>query len=111
MTLLPPIPGLNHLLDPLPKPFWNLRPHQIPAIMDIVESFEQGEKVVVLDAPTGVGKTVIAECVRLLLNTRGSYVAHNKDLQVQFNRDFPYAPILWGKANYRPTRARMFPGA
>lgn len=99
---LPPIPGLNPALDELPDRFRTLRPHQIRAVMEIVDGFEN-EKVVVLDAPTGSGKTIIAEVVRLVLGVRGVYVAHNKELQSQFSRDFWYSPVLWGKANYTPT--------
>lgn len=47
-------------------PDWvrEFRPHQLDAIEDVVEAFERGVKVVFLDAPTGSGKTLIAEAVR-----------------------------------------------
>lgn len=107
----PPIPAINPLLSSLPAKFQQLRAYQIPAIMNILEAFEDGIKVVVLDAPTGSGKTIIAETTRLMLETRGIYVAHNKDLQQQFARDFPYSEILYGRANYQPVYAALNPGA
>lgn len=108
VTDLPPLPGLNPLLTPLPPKFNTLRPYQIPAIMDILDWFTR-EKVVVLDAPTGSGKTIIAEVVRLMLSTRGIYVAHNKDLQTQFSSDFDYSSIMWGRANHLPEHAAVNP--
>src|SRR5882672_299746 len=60
--------------------------------------------IVVLDAPTGSGKTLIAELVRRCLETRGLYVCTTKTLQDQVVRDFPYAKVLKGRANYPTVR-------
>ena len=109
MTDLPPIPGLNPLLNPLPAKFHHLRETQIHAVMEILDAFNAGTKVVVLDAPVGSGKTIMAEVTRLMLKTHATYIAHNKDLQVQFARDFPYARVLWGRANYEPLYAHLYP--
>jgi ATP-dependent DNA helicase DinG len=92
---------LNPLLTSLPEKFTEVYDYQIDSILEIVEGF-QDHKLVVLEAPTGSGKTVIAEIVRRMLETRASYVCHNKELQAQFDREFPYSKILYGRANYIP---------
>jgi len=86
-------------------PAWvtEIRPHQADAVRDIMAAYNAGADVVLLDAPTGSGKTLIAEMVRQLLNTRGVYVCSDKALQRQFTRDFPTARMLQGRNNY-PTQ-------
>ena len=86
-------------------PAWvtQIRPHQAEAVRQIIEAYEAGADVVFLDAPTGSGKTLIAELVRRRLDTRGVYVCSDKALQRQFARDFPDARVLQGRANY-PTQ-------
>lgn len=93
---------LNPLLVELPAKFADFPDHQRVAITEIVEQFDNGAKVVVCDAPTGSGKTVIAEAVRLMLDVDAAFVCHSKTLQDQFLREFDYASVLYGKANYRP---------
>src|SRR6266853_6542196 len=96
---------LNPLLTSLPPKFNEIHDNQVDAVADIVDGYEAGYKLVVLEAPTGSGKTLIAECVRRILKTRATYVCHNKELQAQFQRDFPYSKVLFGRANYLPTSA------
>ena len=60
-----------------------MRPRQIPAVDVIVEAFEAGKRIVVLEAPTGAGKTVIAEAVRRRLKVPALYVCTDKLLQDQ----------------------------
>ena len=91
LPTFPPLPWLKHL-----------RPQQESAIADIVAAFEDGVRVVVLDAPTGSGKTLIAEFVRRALDDRTLYVCSSLSLQDQFVRDFPFAALLKGRANYQP---------
>jgi ATP-dependent DNA helicase DinG len=95
---------VNPLLASLPEKFEKIYDWQIDAVVEIMEGFEAGEKVVVLEAPTGTGKTLIAEVVRRLLEVKGVYVCHNKELQDQFCRDFPYARTVYGRANYEPPK-------
>lgn len=85
---------------PLPTWIKSIRPHQAKAVQQIMEAYERGADVVFLDAPTGTGKTLIAELVRRLLKVRGVYVCSDKSLQRQFVRDFPYAKLLMGRSNY-----------
>lgn len=87
-----------------PLPDWvdEIRDIQLDAISRILAAFERGHRVVFLDGPTGVGKTLIAEGVRRLLvpDMRSVYTCTTKLLQDQFERDYPYAKVLKGRANY-----------
>lgn len=94
--------------DPLPKWVERLRPHQWKAAREAVKAYESGAKVVFVDAPTGSGKTLIAELIRRQLGVRGLYICSTKSLQDQVNRDFPYSHLLKGRANY-PTELEPFP--
>ncbi len=83
-------------------PAWvqGFRDHQIDAVEQILDGYARGKRVMVLDAPVGAGKTLIAEMVRRRLGETMLYVAHSRGLQDQFLRDFPYARVLKGRANY-----------
>lgn len=87
----------------LPEWVASLRPHQIAAVEEAVNHLSSGVKVVLLNAPTGSGKTLIGEMVRRVMaaqRIKAMYVCHGKDLQDQFARDFPYAKVLKGRSNY-----------
>ena len=94
------------LLSPVLEPeissdkFSSFRDHQIPAIEQVVDLFNQGYKVVMLEAPTGTGKTLISESVRRLVECTGVYTATTKSLQTQVLDDFDYAKVLKGRVNY-----------
>lgn len=86
--------------------FPSYREWQIPAIEQTVAALEGGAKVVFIDAPTGAGKTLIAESVRALYAgpyNSTPYLCTTKTLQDQILGDFPYAKVLKGRDNY-PTR-------
>ncbi len=76
------------------------RPNQWDIVEEIVEAFMSGKKYVMLDAPTGAGKTLIAEVVRRRLGVRALYSCTTKTLQEQFSKDFGYAQMLKGRENY-----------
>jgi Rad3-related DNA helicase len=93
--------NLNPLLQTLPDKFETFRREQVRGVDEAYRAFDDGVKVVVLDAPTGSGKTLIGETVRRMAGVRsGVYVCSDRSLQVQFNRDFPYSRILMGRSNY-----------
>ncbi len=100
----------------LPGKFRSFRPVQVKALERILAVWPPGRKPskrwVLLQAPTGTGKTLIAAAAQKLLKQRMLYTAHSKDLQAQFCRDFEYAVELKGRENY-PTRfhAKRFPEA
>jgi ATP-dependent DNA helicase DinG len=102
--------SLNPLLTTLPAKFSTIHDYQVEAVVKIVDAFDNGAKVVVLDAPTGSGKTLIAEIVRRELETRSVYVCHNKELQGQFQADFDYSSVLYGRSNYQPTSRQLVKG-
>ena len=87
---------------PITLPTWapTIRPTQITAIQETIAAFNAGNKVVMLDAPTGSGKTLIAEIVGQSLEARRLYLCSSLQLQEQFARDFPKAAILKGRTNY-----------
>lgn len=87
-------------LEPYPEWVKGFREDQVSATEQVVSRFEDGARVVFLDAPTGAGKTLIAEMVRRELGVSGIYVCSGKQLQEQFLRDYPYAKVLKGRSNY-----------
>ena len=84
----------------LPSHFTKLRPHQVRAISQVQAHYNDGKKYVFLDAPTGSGKTVIAEYVRQLNQWQAVYTCMTKSLQNQFTTEFDYAALLKGRNNY-----------
>lgn len=85
-----------------PLPAWvkQFRSHQWDAIQEVLAAFDSGKPVVIVDAPTGSGKTLLAETVRRLSNRKTLYTTTTKGLQTQIVDDFPYAKLLQGRANY-----------
>ena len=90
---------------PLPTGFDHLRDHQVDAIEDILAAYENGAKVVFLDAPTGAGKSLIALVVAQEMAHQAIYMCSTLSLQDQLVRDFPDAKVLKGRSNYEPTDA------
>lgn len=86
--------------QPLPAKFQEIRETQWDAIQEALECYARGVEVVFLDGPTGTGKSLIAELIRRLLQTRAFYICHSKTLQHQFLTDFSYARLLMGRSNY-----------
>lgn len=86
-------PGLPLWLHTIPA-------HQQQAIASIEDAYARGAQAVVLSAPTGTGKTVIAELTRRRLGSQAVYAATTKTLQAQVLADFDYARVLQGRDNY-----------
>lgn len=86
-------------------PMWvsGFRSHQHQAVAEIMDAFERGVKVVMVDAPTGSGKTLIGELVRRQIGGKAVYTCSTKTLQDQIIEDFDYARSVKGRANY-PTQ-------
>lgn len=94
---------------PWPEKFTRFRPDQLTACDQIIDAFETGARVVMLSAPTGSGKTLVAEMVRRRLATKSLFVCSGKQLQDQFVADFgEYARVLKGRSNY-PTASMPWP--
>ena len=83
----------------LPKEFeW--RKGQKEAISSIIETyFEQKYDTVILDAPVGSGKSIIAMCSAWILNQQGKkgyILASEISLQEQYEKDFKKFNLNWG---------------
>jgi len=72
------------------------RETQVTALDFIVQS---PKKFIVIEAPTGAGKSLIGMAAGQLAQS-SIYTVHSKPLQVQLSADFPEASVLFGRANY-----------
>ena len=80
-------------------PFGEYRKHQEETIVKIIEEFKT-KKFVILEAPTGAGKSAIAITVSRYLGN-AHLLSIQKILQDQYAKDFPEAAVIKGKSNYR----------
>ncbi len=104
--------GRGEEAPPASFPFPRYRPGQADALERAREAFASGKRFVVIEAPTGAGKSAIA--VTLAREARSAFVVTNqKILQDQYVRDFPDLALLKGRANYEclvaPTHAGAAP--
>jgi len=88
----------------LPKKFDRFWPSQIAALEAITAS---QKKVVLLQAPTGTGKTLIMAALGKMVKEQVVYTCHTKQLQGQVVKDFPYAVELKGRSNYSCVKGRF----
>ena len=80
-------------------PFASYREGQREALDAAREAFDAGARVVVIEAPTGAGKSALA--VSLAHDARSAYVlTGQKVLQDQYHRDFATLALLKGRATY-----------
>lgn len=86
---------------PLPDKFSTLYPWQVDALERVMEAFNSGSRIVMLEAPTGAGKTILAECTRRLNLGNGIHLSETFDLQQQMADSFPDASQLRGRSNYK----------
>ena len=78
---------------------WTARPEQTRLYNETKKHFDDGKRVVIMDAPTGLGKSAVA---RALLEDYGTgiVITATKQLQQQYLRDFPEIPKLVGRGNF-----------
>lgn len=93
-------------------PYAHYRPGQKEAIDAARDAFAAGSRFVVIEAPTGSGKSGIA--VTMAREADSAYiVTAQKLLQDQYVRDFPELALMKGRANYpcliAPTHAAAAP--
>ena len=80
-------------------PFKEIRPKQLEVLQQLADAINAGYKYIVLEAPTGFGKSPVAIAVGRTLGT--SYVCSaTKDLQTQYTNDFPFLRAIKGMGNY-----------
>ena len=80
-------------------PFEKPRPKQVRVLDQICNAFNSGKKIIVLEAPTGFGKSPVAVCVAKTLGSSW-FVSANKNLQTQYANDFPWLRTIKGKDNF-----------
>jgi len=93
-------------------PFEKFRPHQLETTLKIKAAFDRGIKLVLVQAPTGIGKTLLSVLTATILELEMLYTCHTKTLQAQFMKDFGTlgAEELIGRANYPCLKnTAMFP--
>jgi len=81
----------------LPETFTSFRENQLETAAKICAS---PKYCFMLDAPTGIGKSLIAATAQKLMEKKVVYLCITKQLQDQLLRDFPYARTLKGRGNY-----------
>jgi ATP-dependent DNA helicase DinG len=80
-------------------PFASQRYNQTTVLNQICAAFNSGCKYIILEAPTGFGKSPVAIAVAMTLGS--SYICTStKDLQTQYSKDFPYLKVAKGKNNF-----------
>ena len=81
-------------------PFPTLREKQSFVLEEIDRAFASGYNHIIVEAPTGFGKSPVAVATALTLGS--SYIlTSTKNLQTQYARDFPFCRVAKGK-NKRP---------
>jgi ATP-dependent DNA helicase DinG len=81
-------------------PFTHRRKSQTYVINEICEAFNSGYKHILLEAPTGFGKSPVAIAVAMTMGS--SYICTStKDLQTQYSRDFSFLKVAKGANNFR----------
>jgi ATP-dependent DNA helicase DinG len=80
-------------------PFVTMREEQVHVLNEICEAFNSGYKYILLEAPTGFGKSPVAIAVAMTLGS--SYICTStKNLQTQYAKDFPFVKIAKGMNNF-----------
>lgn len=80
-------------------PHIEFRNNQDGVIRQICDAFNSGYKHIILEAPTGFGKSAIAITIARTLGS--SYICTaTKDLQTQYSRDYQFLKFAKGKSNF-----------
>jgi ATP-dependent DNA helicase DinG len=81
-------------------PHNSFRNNQDQVIKQICDAFNSGYKYVILEAPTGFGKSAIAITIARTLGS--SYICTaTKDLQTQYIHDYNFLKVAKGKSNFQ----------
>ena len=80
-------------------PFVTKRDKQTYVLNELCAAYNSGYKYIILEAPTGFGKSPVGVAVALTLGS--SYICTStKELQTQYSKDFPYVKVAKGKNNF-----------
>ena len=91
------------LVEYIPFEEKKFRPQQKEAIEEIIDAFENGVETVLLDAPVGLGKSIIGYCVARHFQEYGkkSYIyTKTTFLQQQYLNDFTDIKTAMGRSNF-----------
>jgi ATP-dependent DNA helicase DinG len=90
--------SINDYLNNFPHN--SFRSNQDQVIKQICDAFNSGYKYVILEAPTGFGKSAIAITIARTLGS--SYICTaTKDLQTQYIHDYKFLKVAKGKSNFQ----------
>jgi ATP-dependent DNA helicase DinG len=78
----------------------DIRPKQCQVLQEICDAFNSGYRIIVLEAPTGFGKSPVAISVARTLGSNYTWSA-TKELQTQYVDDYPYLRSVKGMDNFR----------
>jgi len=83
--------------SPFPKP----RTEQSQVIPQIIEQLNQGRRNIIIELPTGSGKSALSYMVPKMTNKDAYVVTHLKGLQEQYQKELPMMDNMMGKNNYK----------
>jgi len=76
------------------------RPEQAQVIPHAVDLIQEGYKNIVIECPTGSGKSAMAMVLPKIFNAESYIVTHLKGLQEQYMKEMPFMRSVMGKGNY-----------
>jgi Rad3-related DNA helicase len=82
------------------SPFMIPRREQEQVIPIILEALERGDKNIIVECPTGTGKSAISYLIPTIQNQEAYILTHLKGLQEQYLRELPMMSNVMGKNNY-----------
>ena len=81
------------------------RPHQKEAIIKIIKAIEAGKHTIVLNAPVGLGKSLVAYIIASYFNDKNAWKTYiytsTKFLQDQYTKDFHDIQTGKGRSNFQ----------
>lgn len=80
-------------------PLETMRPKQAKVLEELDQALKSKYKFIFLEAPTGFGKSAVAVTLARFLGS-SHICTSTKDLQTQYNRDFPYLSEVKGRNNF-----------
>ena len=80
-------------------PLETMRPKQAKVLEELDQALKSNYKFIFLEAPTGFGKSAVAVTLARFLGS-SHICTSTKDLQTQYNRDFPYLSEVKGRNNF-----------
>ena len=80
-------------------PLETIRPKQAKVLEELDQALKSNYKFIFLEAPTGFGKSAVAVTLARFMGS-SHICTSTKDLQTQYNRDFPYLSEVKGRNNF-----------